>query len=109
MEFLADLMGYGEESMDLMIPAYSDKLEQGLDEAYLRCKAMGLDYLSLDVIIYTLLQNKESSAFKFVNGFVYGLGLDMPSFMNSLRMLANITDDVASIKNIMNQNFDIKR
>ena len=98
MEFLADLMGYGDDDMEILVPQYSDKLEQALDDAYLRCKAMGLDYLTLDVIIYSLLQNEESSAYKFVNGFAYGLGLDMPSVMNSLRMIANISDDADHIE-----------
>ena len=98
MNFLADLMGYGDDEMDILMPVYSDKLEASLDEAYLRCKAMGLDYLTLDVIIYSLLQNEESSAYKFVNGFVNGLGWDMPTFMNSLRIVANITDEADHIE-----------
>ena len=101
MEFLADVIGYGDEEIDILVPAYSDKLEQALDEAYLTCKAMGMDYLSLDVVVYSLLQNEETSAYKFVNGFLKGLDLDMQSFMSSLRITANITEDAEHLEKLV--------
>ena len=57
----------------------------------------------------------------FASGLIYAMmndykAMDMANFAvassvikHTIRGDANITDDVASIKNIMNQNFDIKR
>ena len=98
LDFLADIIGGGEDAIEIMEPMYSDKLEQSLDEAYLRCKALGMDYISLDVAIYSLLQNKESSAYKFMDGLVTALDMEMPNFMNSLRITSNITNDAEHIE-----------
>lgn len=98
LDFLADIIGSGDNEIDIMVPLYSDKLEQALDEAYLRCKAMGMDYISLDVAVYSLLQNKESSAYKFIYGLVTALNMEMSSFMNSLRITSNITQDADHIE-----------
>lgn len=99
-EFLSELMGYGEEeedAMEILVPLYSDKLEQACDDAYFRCKSMGMDYISLDVIIYSLLQNTETSAYKFMHGIMQGLKLDMEEFMSSLRIVANITAEAETV------------
>lgn len=98
-EFLSDLI-YGDEddgSMQMLVPQYSDKLEQACDDAYFRCKAMGMDYISLDVIVYSLLQNTETSAYKFMEGILKGLDINIEQFMSSLRITANITSEAETV------------
>lgn len=98
-DFLSDIMCVDEEEgiVDMLVPHYSDKLEQACDEAYFRCKAMGMDYISLDVIIYSILQNTETSAYKFMEGILNGLEINMDQFMSSLKITANITAEAETV------------
>lgn len=80
------------EAPEAMVPVYSDKLEAALDEAYIRCKAMNYDYINLDVIIYCILQNKETSAYNFTKLLIESLDSDIDTFMKSMRYTANIPE-----------------
>lgn len=81
-----------DSSAEIMETVYSDKLELACEDAYLRCKAMKLDYLDLDVIIYSILQNKETSAYRFMQRILNSLGVAMDDFLQSMRYTANIAD-----------------
>ena len=97
-DVLADVMGWAEDEegrMEIMVPAYSDKLELACQEAYLRCKAMKLDYIDLDVIVYSILQNKETSAYRFINNLMAAFEIDMDNFLQSLKFTTNIVDDIS--------------
>lgn len=99
-EVIAALMDYAsvDESgaIEAMVPLYSDKLEDACEEAYLKCKAMKLDYIDLDVIVYCILQNRETSAYKFVSGIVQSLGSNMDDFLQSMKIIINIADSEIS-------------
>lgn len=98
LEVFSGLIGAVAEELDApyeaMEPAYSDKLEAALDKAYFRCKSMGYDYINLDVIIYTILENKDTSAYRFTKNLIETLGTDMDTFMKSMCYSANILADV---------------
>ena len=100
---LNDIMGMVDQDVqglgELLVPAYSDKLELACDEAYLRCKVMKQDYIDLDTIIYCILQNKETSAYKFAKGISEALGTTIEDLMQSIKFSANIADvsDDASV------------
>lgn len=98
-DFLSELMCGDEEdgTVDMLVPHYSDKLEEACDEAYYRCKTMGMDYISLDVIIYSILQNTETSAYKFIEGILNGFEINMEQFMASLKITANITAEAETV------------
>lgn len=93
-EVITTLMSYASEPQGIepMVPVYSDKLEDACDEAFLRCKAMKLDYIDLDVIVYSILQNKDTSAYKFIEGIAESLGTNMEDFLQSMKLIANIAD-----------------
>jgi len=76
----------------MLAPNYSDKLEMACDEAYLRCKAAKKDYIDLDTLIYCILQNKESSAYKFLLGLLDSIDININDFINSLKVTGNICD-----------------
>lgn len=96
LEVVSDLIGTISENsvreLEAMVPVYSDKLEAALDEAYLRCRAMNFDYIDLDVLIYCILQNEDTSAYKFAKGVVESLELSMEMFMKSMKYVVNIAD-----------------
>ncbi len=93
-DVLAEMLGYGAgdaEQLEVMQANYSDKLEQACDEAYYRCKAMNMDYIAFDVLVYTILQHKETSAYRFMQGILNGLGVEPDDFLNAIRISANIS------------------
>jgi len=96
LEVFSGLIGSVAQGMpsqlEAMEPNYSDKLEAALDEAYFRCKAMKYDYIDLDVIIYCILKNEATSAYKFTKNLIESLGTDMDTFMKSMRYTANIAE-----------------
>ena len=96
LEVVSDLIGTIADNsvleLEAMVPSYSDKLESALDEAYLRCRAMNFDYIDLDVLVYCILQNENTSAYKFVKGVVESLDLSMEMFMKSMKYIVNIVD-----------------
>lgn len=97
-DVLNNVMGLAEDDvMELMVPAYSDKLEFACEQAYLRCKAMKLDYITLDSIVYCILLNKETSAHHFIANLLEALGVEFETFLQSLKMTANIVDDIEEI------------
>ena len=78
--------------MEIMDPVYSDKLEIACDDAFIRCKAMKRDYIDLDVIVYCILQNKETSAYKFMAKIMESLEVNIEDFLQSIKITANIAD-----------------
>ncbi len=80
--------------MALMVPTYSDKLELACEEAHIVCKLMKLDYITLDAIVYCILQNTETSAYHFMSNLMEVFGVDMETLLQSIKMTANILDDV---------------
>lgn len=87
------------DAMESMMPnpqwletAYSDKFENACEEAWLRCKAMNLDYITMDAIVYSILQNKDTSAYRFMNMVIEDFGITMDEFLNGFKMVANIAD-----------------
>ena len=80
------------EDMALMEPMYSDKLDQACEEAYLRCQVMKLDYMDLDVIVYSILQNKETSAYRFMANILDSIQVNVDDFLQSMKITANIAD-----------------
>lgn len=97
-DVLADVMGWSEDvegHWEIMVPAYSDKLEMACQDAYLRCKVMKMDYIDLDVIVYSILQNQETSAYRFISNIMEAFEIDMDTFLQSLRVTANIVDDIS--------------
>ena len=93
-DIFADVAADSEFDGEVTIlePVYSDKLEEACDEAFERCKAANKDYIDLDTLIYCILQNKESSAYRFVFGIINDLELDVGDFIQSLKVTANICD-----------------
>ena len=97
-DVLSDIMGWEGDSegyLEIMVPEYSDKLEFACQDAYIRCKLMQLDYISLDVIVYCILQNNETSAYRFISNLMNALGVDMDILLQSLKVTANIVDDIS--------------
>lgn len=96
LEVFSDIMSSVAQDMtkyvDAIEPVYSDKLEASCERAYLMCKASGREYLDLDVIVYCILENPNTSAHRFVKGLLGSLDVDMDSFMQSLKLTANIVD-----------------
>jgi len=86
------------DTLEIMETSYSDKLELACEDAYLRCMAMKLDYLDLDVIIYSILQNKQTSAYKFMENIMNSLDVNMEQFLQSIKITANISDVQSDIK-----------
>lgn len=95
-EVLSSLIDFSdsedENGIDLLEPTYSDKLELACDEAYLICKAMKRDCLDLDVIIYCILQNKESSAYRFVDNVMGAIGIETQEFIQGMKRSGNIVE-----------------
>ncbi len=75
---------------------YSDKLEMALEDASKTCRAMGLDYIDLNVLLYCILKNKESSAYKFLSFLLKQMQIDIEEFISSIKLGANILDAEAS-------------
>lgn len=96
---LSSIINYAEEDEipEIMVPQYSDKLEQACDDAWKICSASGMDYITLDAIVYSVLKYKETSAYHFISGFLAVLGADEESFMNSLRIVSNINCDAETV------------
>lgn len=95
-DVLANVMGLSQDDdgvLELMVPAYSDKLEFACEQAYLRCRAMKLDYITLDAIVYCILQNTETSAYHFISNLMQALNVEMDTFLQSMKMMANIVDN----------------
>ena len=90
-ELAADIDIY-EDQMELMKPNYSDKLEMACDKALEISNAMGKDYIDLDVLLYCILQNKETSAYKYMSNFLPLINIKVDDFINSIRVSANIRD-----------------
>ena len=89
-------------AVDLIVPVYSDKLEKACDDAFTRCKAMKLDYINLDVLIYCILQDKETSAYKFMKNILGNMEIDIDEFINSLKISANVCDvDVTADREVI--------
>lgn len=98
-DVINNVMGLGDESVtELMVPVYSDKLEYACMQAYNKCKAMNLNYITLDAIVYCILQNKETSAYHFISNVVIALGGDIDIFLHSMKMMANIVDDEQDVQ-----------
>ena len=76
----------------MLEPNYSDKLEAACDDALMRCKAANKDYIDLDTVVYCILQNKETSAYRFLNNILDGMEIDTTEFVESLKITANICD-----------------
>lgn len=83
--------GYEGETQ-ILEPHYSDKLEEACDMAYKICKQMGRDYIDIDTITYCILQNKETSAYKYLSGMLNEMEINIDEFINSIKISANITD-----------------
>lgn len=81
-----------QDEITILEPSHSDKLDAACEEAYMRCKAVNKDYIDLDTLIYCILQNKESSAYRFLSGLVSDMELDVDDFIESLKITANICD-----------------
>jgi len=56
---------------------------------------MKLDYIDLDVIVYSILQNKDTSAYRFISNLMGVFEIDMNNFLQSLKLTANIVDDIS--------------
>ena len=98
-DVLTNIMGFDQDDgvMELMVPVYSDKLEYACNKAYNMCRAMKLDCITLDAIVYCILQNKETSAYHFISNIMGALGVEMDTFLQSIKMTANIVDDVEDV------------
>lgn len=83
--------GYEGETQ-ILEPHYSDKLEEACDRAYKICRQMGRDYIDIDTITYCILQNKETSAYKYLSGMLNEMEINIDEFINSIKISANITD-----------------
>ena len=98
-DVITNVMGLGDDNVtELMVPVYSDKLELACMHAYNKCKAMKLNYITLDAIVYCILQNKETSAYHFMSNVVIALGGDIDIFLQSMKMMANIVDDEQDVQ-----------
>lgn len=83
-----------EDVLELMIPTYSDKLELACDDAYERCKLAGRDHLDLDTLICCVLENKDSSAYKFMEYMLDAIEIDINDFIQSLKIQSNVGNKV---------------
>lgn len=97
---IASDMSFDEE-ITILEPVYSDKLEEACDDAWIRCKAANKDFIDLDTVIYCILQNEETSAYRFVSGLVESMELDTQDFINSLKISANICDACEDIVTVV--------
>lgn len=92
-DVLNNVIGLSEDDVaELMVPVYSDKLEYACQQAYIKCRAMKMNFITLDAIVYCILQNKETSAYHFINNIIKPLGGDTDIFLQSMKMMANIVD-----------------
>ena len=87
-----EILGLDDYESEIIVPIYSDKLEKACDDAYLRCKAMNMDHIDLDVLVYSILIDKETSAYKFMNYILTQMGIDIDDFINSLKISSNVCD-----------------
>lgn len=78
--------------IQILEPHYSDKLEEACDMAYKICRQMERDYIDIDTITYCILQNKETSAYKYLSGMLNEMEINIDEFINSIKISANITD-----------------
>jgi len=93
-DIFSDIMADSDlaEEIEMLEPVYSDKLELACDEALKRCKAANKDYIDLDTLIYCILQNKETSAHRFMDAILKSMELDTDEFIHSMKVSANICD-----------------
>jgi len=82
----------GDYEVLMLENQYSDKLELACDEALKRCNAAGKDYIDLDTLIYCILNNKESSAYRYTEALLKSMEIDADDFVESLKITANICD-----------------
>ncbi len=80
------------EREEILEPQYSDKLEAAFDKALSISKTMGKDYIELDYIIYCILENKDTSAYKFMKNLLTQLEIDVDDFINAIRINANVCE-----------------
>ena len=91
---LAGAMGMEyDQGMGILVSKYSDKFENACEKAYFKCRSMNMDCLDLDVLIYTILENVQTSAYKFMEYILQSLGVQMENFMHTMKINCNIIDD----------------
>ena len=78
--------------MEFIVPVYSDKLEQACDDAYSRCKTMNKDYMDLDVLTYCILQDQNTSAYKFIKAILTPLQIDVDEFIHGIKVAGNVCE-----------------
>lgn len=83
---------YSDGEIRILEPHYSDKLEEACELAYKISRQMKRDYIDIDTITYCILQNKETSAYKYLSSMLKELEIDIADFINSIKISANITD-----------------
>ena len=102
LNILSDILSFAEydddNTMEIMEPCYSDKLEAACEEAYRISQAMKRDVLDLDTIIYCILKHEETSAYRFMSNILEKLEVKMDDFLQSMRIVANITDETEEIQ-----------
>ena len=84
-----------EEQMstpNILIPVYSDKLEEACDNALKMCNIMKTQCITLEVLLYSILQNKETSGYKIMKVFLESLNIPINHFINSIKLSYNICD-----------------
>ena len=90
-----------DATSSIITPNYSDKLEEACDNALKISLQMKRDYIDIDVILYCILQNKETSAYKFLDGLLNDMGIDTSEFINSIKICANISDIKGEEKSVV--------
>ena len=79
--------------IERLAPAYSDKLEDACETAYIRSKAMKREYIDLDLIVYSILENSETSAYEFIYRILEAFGIKMQDFMEELKVASNFIEE----------------
>lgn len=87
-----EIQEYDDGEVRIIQPNYSDKLEVACDMAWQISKQMKRDYIDIDTITYCILQNQNTSAYKYLSGLLEEMQIDIDDFINSIKISANIAD-----------------
>lgn len=87
-----------EESLNLEI-IYSDKLEAICEDAATRCMLAKQNFLDMDNLTYSMLQNPNSSGYKMLNGMLEIVELEVSDIIDFIVQNGNIHINMGDEKN----------
>lgn len=92
----------GEQEMDVNIEIkYSDKLLEACEDASTRCLIAKQDFLDVDNLLFSILKNENSSAYKMVKLILDSLEIGMDDVIEFIEQNGNIYTIASSKNNII--------